>query len=99
MSDELFARLVRGEISESTYKNGGKPVELAKGVRVELKGEDLSTRHGILRKGMKGTVLGTYAISSNVWHVEWDENVGGHDQCGGKEGHVWNVNRYRLKII
>lgn len=71
--DDLFAKLVRKEISESTYLNGGKPLTLEVGARVRAK---IPVGNNNVRNA-KGTIRNIdkdYEIL-----VEFDEPVGGHN--------------------
>jgi len=39
-------------------------------------------------KGFKGTILEWHG---GMYSIEFDENIGGHDAGGGKNGHCWNL--------
>lgn len=93
--DDLFAKLVRGEMSLKTYENGGKAVDYEVGARVKcVASHDENTR--IINK--LGTIIHMRSTRLNIT-IEFDENVGGHSDHGGKNGHVWNIPKHKLVLI
>lgn len=87
MSDELFAKFVRGEISKATYENGGKVTEFEIGARVKTK------------SGKLGTVANIFMDGDGIGVIH-DEHMGGHNLEGRcKSGFGWNYHKDSLELV